>query len=287
MGARSDNIAGDSRMILRKPFLEMIHAGNRLSGVFARPQLMAAVGAVDAFARRFVGVAQPRRRGLRRRGRNPLLAPLALFAAAAVIAGVYIAYVLWPRWPDAPVAIGAPSLPIMVAGVTFNIEPAAIRAAVQRRPGVQERVDLDYLWPSLTAPDTAAKPSVGTPINPNQRLFVTIQSGDGTLPLMERVQDIYARYLVPAPTAGPDGLTLRGFRDGTPYQGEELVFESRAPTHFLARCTLHGVANSGTCLLERRIGAADMTFRFPRDWLTDWRSVAASIDRLIVRLHGN
>ena len=57
---------------------------------------------------------------------------------------------------------------------------------------------------------------------------------------MERVQTIYPRYLVAEPAAGPDGLTLRGFRDGTPYQGEELVFESKAPEHFLARCSLQG-----------------------------------------------
>ena len=223
----------------------------------------------------------------RRRAANPLTGPLLVGAAAAVLALGYVAYVLWPRWPDAPVALDAPSLPITIAGVTFNIEPAAIRMPVQRKPGTQERVDLDYLWPSLTPPDPARKPTVAAPANPNERLFVTIASSDTTLPLMQRVEDIYPRYLVPTPTAGPDGLTLRGFRDGTPYQGEELVFESDAPAHFLARCSLRGVVNSGECLLERRIGSADITVRFPRDWLGDWRQVAAGIDKLIARLHPN
>ena len=221
----------------------------------------------------------------RRRRANPLAGPLLLFTAAAAIAIAYIAYVLWPRWPDVAVELDAPSLPITIAGVTFNIEPAAIRMTVQRRPGTQPRVDLDYLWPSLLPPDPANRPTVGAPINPNERLFVTIASGDTTLPLMERVQNIYPRYLVAAPAAGPDGLTLRGFRDSTPYQGEELVFESQAPEHFLARCSLRGVVNSGSCLLERRIGNADITVRFPRDWLNDWRSVAGGIDTLIARLH--
>ena len=35
------------------------------------------------------------------------------------------------------------------------------------------------------------------------------------------------------------------------------------------------------CLHERRIGGADVTVRFPRAWLEDWRSVADGIDRLI------
>jgi hypothetical protein len=102
---------------------------------------------------------------------------------------------------------------------------------------------------------------------------------------MERVQTIYALYLVPEPKAGPEGLTLRGFRDDTPYKGEELAFESQAPEHFLARCSRKGVVNSGSCLLERRIGDADITIRFPRDWLGDWKSVAGGIDRLMARLH--
>jgi hypothetical protein len=156
---------------------------------------------------------------------------------------------------------------------------------VQRRPGAHERVDLSYNWPSLTPPDPAIRPTVGAPIDPNERLFVTIASGETTLPLIERVQTIYPSYLMAEPVAGPPGLTFRGFRSETPYQGEDLVFESNAPEHFLARCSHKGVTNSGTCLLERRIGNADVTLRFPRDWLDNWSDVASGIDRLIARLH--
>jgi hypothetical protein len=232
--------------------------------------------------------ARPARaRRKRRAGHNPLVAPLIVFAAVVIVAASYVAYVLWPRWPEAPVSLNAPSLPIVIAGTAFNIEPAAIRMPVQRRPGTQERVDLAYLWPSLLPADPAIKVHAGVPVDPNERLFVTIESGDGTLPLMERVQTIYPRYLVAEPTAGPPGLTLRGFRDGTPYQGEELVFESQAPEHFLARCSLKGVMSAGHCLLERRIGDADITIRFPRNWLMDWRILARGIDTLMARLHPN
>jgi hypothetical protein len=228
-----------------------------------------------------------RRAAQRRRhaGHNPITAPLLVFGAVVLLAALYVAYILWPRWPQGPVSLNAPSLPIVVSGVTFNVEPAAIRIGVQRRPGVQQRVDLSYLWPSLVPPDPAVKPTVGAPLDPNERVFVTLSSGDATLPLMERVQTIYPRYLVPQPVAGFPGLTYRGFRDDSPYQGEDLVFESNAPEHFLARCSRKGVTNSGICLLERRVGNADITFRFPRDWLPDWEKVANAVDRLVARLH--
>jgi hypothetical protein len=231
-------------------------------------------------------LAQQRRAQRKRKaGHNPLAGPLLLFGGAVVVAALYIAYALWPRWPDAPVALNAPSLPIVIAGVNFNIEPAAIRRAIQRRSGTEDRVDLAYLWPSLAPPDPAAKPTMGAPIDPNMRLFVTIASGESTLPIMDRVKEIYPRYLVAEPKAGPPGLTLRRFRDDTPYRGEELVFEQQTPEHFLARCSLKGAVNSGNCLLERRIGKADITFRFPRAWLKDWKSVAAGVDKLQARLH--
>lgn len=230
--------------------------------------------------------AKARRTGRRRpAGLSPLTAPFLVFAGVALCAVLYVAYVLWPRWPDAPVSLDAPSLPIVVAGTAFNIEPAAIRRSMQRRPGTQERVDLVYLWPSLTPPDPALKPRVDAPVNPNNRLFVTIQAGDGTLPLKERAQTIYPRYLAEKPAPAPPGLSARSFRDGTPYESEELVFEEKAPGHFLARCSRKGVGNSGTCLLERHIGDAELTFRFPRDWLSGWRGVVSGIDRLLKRLH--
>ena len=229
--------------------------------------------------------ARPATQRRRHAGHNPIMIPLLVFGAVVLLAALYVAYILWPRWPQGSVSLNAPSLPIVVSGVTFNVEPAAVRVAVQRRAGVQQRVDLSYLWPSLAPPDPAVKPTVGAPLDANERLFVTISSGDATLPLLDRVQTIYPRYLVPQPVAGFPGLTYRGFRDDSPYQGEDLVFESNAPEHFLARCSRKGVTNTGVCLLERRIGDADITFRFSRDWLPDWENVAKSIDRLVARLH--
>ena len=106
---------------------------------------------------------QPARRTVKRRrgtGRSQLLAPVMVFAAAVAFAVLYVAYVLWPRWPEAPVVLDVLSLPIVVSGTAFNVEPAAIRMRVQQRPGAHERVDLSYLWPRLVPPDPALKSTV-------------------------------------------------------------------------------------------------------------------------------
>jgi hypothetical protein len=146
------------------------------------------------------------RTGHRRGGRRLLLVPLVAFAAPALIAFVYIAYVLWPRWPGPPVGVDAPPLPIIVGGVAFNLPPAAIRVPVQRRPGVQERVDLAFLWPSLAPPEPDAKPSPPAPGAPgatpaatpaSERVFVTVSTAGDTLPPAERARERSIRATPP------------------------------------------------------------------------------------------
>lgn len=230
----------------------------------------------------------PRSSRARRRATNPLLLPVAVFGSLALIALTFIAYVLWPRWPGAAIAPDAPAFPITVAGVAFNVPPAAVRVAVQRRPGPHERVDLVFLWPSLEPPDLSAKPALPVqgalpaPAPTFERLFMTIANAGDTLPPAERVRTIYPRYSAADPAPGPAGLLVLGFRDGTPYQGEDLIYDQA--TGFLVRCTRDAGPTPGTCLYEKRIETADVVARFPRDWLTDWRSVAGNIDALIARL---
>lgn len=231
---------------------------------------------------RRIGRASREHRGAKR---NSMMAPLLVFFGGAALAVVYVAYILWPRWPSAPLALDAPTLPVTIADAVFNIPPAAIRVPVQRRPGTQERVDLAFLWPSLRPPDQSVKSESVMSSNMTDRLFVTLAISDGTLPPAERVKTIYPRYLDDRISSGPGGLALRPFRDGTPYQGEEILFDPRKTDGFFVRCTREGpAATPGTCLHDRRIGGADVTLRFPRVWLEDWPAVADGIERLLASL---
>jgi hypothetical protein len=231
--------------------------------------------------------AAPRAAPARSRAAPWSLASLALKLALtvgvlALVAGP-VAYILWPRWPD-PVALDAPALPITVGGMALNVPPAAIRIALQRRAGAQERIDLVYLWPSLEPPDPTAKPAPTDSPDFADRIFVTIAASDGTPPPADRLKTVYPRYIDGEPTPGPDGLRSQALRKDTPYQNEDLLYDPAAPERFLVRCTRNGGPAPGICLYERRIGNTNITVRFPRDWLADWRAVAGNIDRLIAGL---
>jgi hypothetical protein len=226
------------------------------------------------------------------------LAGAGVIALVTALAG-FISYVLWPTWPSAAVPLDAPSIPIVIADVLFEIPPAAIRTAVQRHPGAHERVDLAFVWPSLTPPEAESKTAPltsadknpveaipGAPLQrPSGRLFVSIAALGTGFPPAQRLRNIYPRYVEAEALAGVDGLAILPFRAGTPYQGEDLIYLAGQPEQFFARCTRTSRVVPGTCLHERAIANTDVTMRFPRDWLDDWRSVAAGFDRLLAQLH--
>ena len=240
--------------------------------------------------------AVSRRKKTRRGG--PLWPPLAVFALLIAGMASFVAYALWPTWPRALIPRNAPALPVTVAGVLFDVPPAAIRVAVQRQSGPHERLDLVFVWPSLAPPgpadETAAKPAAPSVLpdkntqampSTRDRLFVTIARLGAVLAPVERLRSIYPRYVEAQANAGPDGLAVLRFRAGTPYQGEDLIYAAKNPEQFFARCSRDGAAVPGICMQDRALGNAEITFRFPRDWLADWRKVAAGFDRLLTELH--
>jgi hypothetical protein len=225
-------------------------------------------------------------RGLHRSVRRSRPPALPMLTFALVLGAVcFVGYVLWPRWPSDAIAPGSPALPITIAGTAFNVPPAAMRVTVQRRSGAHERVDLAFLWPSLEAKDAnlLAPPPGGAAAAAKtiERVFVTIAAAGDTLGPAERINTIYPRYLSSEPVAGPDGLAVLAFREGSPYQGEDLVYDAVTPDRFVVRCSRSMRPTPGTCLWSRRIETADIIVRFPRDWLNDWHFVADNIERLI------
>ena len=210
-----------------------------------------------------------------------------IVAAAAITAGAIalVAYLLWPTWGSDP-SRGPSRLPVSVGATLFNVPTSAIRMKIQRHSGPQERVDLNFTFPSLEAPESPRHVSADTveeKVQPIDRIFLSIAAHHDMLAPDTRVRTIYPRYLEQVTTPVDDGLSMRAFRDGSPYANEDLFFASGPSLN--ARCTRDGVT-PGMCLSERRVDGADLTFRFPRSWLVQWRDVANAMDRLTVQLQG-
>jgi hypothetical protein len=213
------------------------------------------------------------------------LLPIVAGVGVGLAAIALVAYLLWPTWRTE--SVGDPGqLPVSVGATLFNVPTEAVRMKIQRHSGPQERIDLAFDYPSLTppaAPRHITADMVDEAIQPVDRIFLSIAAHHDALSPDTRVRTIYPRYLADNATQLENGLTMRTFRDGTPYAGEDLF---SAPSPLLnARC-MRDAATPGMCLSERRIGGADLTFRFPRSWLSQWRDVANAMDRLTMELRG-
>jgi len=212
--------------------------------------------------------------------------PIALAITTAAVAMSLVAYLLWPTWATGASSSIPDRLPISIGGTLFNVPTAAIRMKIQRHSGPQERIDLNFSFPSLTAPEAPKHVSADTideKASPIDRIFLSIAAHHDTLAPDMRVRTIYPRYLEQASSPGENGLISRAFREGTPYGGEDLLLSDKP--HFTARCT-RDAATPGMCLSEQRIDGADLTFRFPRSWLAQWRDVAAGMSQLALQMHG-
>jgi hypothetical protein len=212
------------------------------------------------------------------------LTPIVLASAVAFGAVALVAYLLWPTWALEGSSVPE-QLPVSIGGTLFNVPTAAIRMKVQRHSGAQERIDLSFTYPSLGPPEPQKHVSSSETLEeltqPADRIFLSIAAHHDTLAPDMRVRTIYPRYLEQASTPGQDGLTVRVFREGTPYAGEDLFF-ANTPA-LTARCS-RDAATPGMCLSEYRIDGADLIFRFPRSWLSQWQEVANAMDRLTVQL---
>jgi hypothetical protein len=219
-----------------------------------------------------------------RRSPRAHLVPIVAAGTVTVAAIALVAYLLWPTWGTDP-SSGPARLPVSVGGTLFNVPTAAVRMKIQRHSGPQERVDLSFEYPSLEAPEAPKHVSADTvedKVQPIDRIFLSISAHHDSLAPDMRVRTIYPHYLEQASMAD-DGLSVRAFRDGSPYGGEDF-FTASDPA-LTARCT-RDVTTPGMCLSERRVDGADLTFRFPRSWLSQWRNVAGAMERLTVQLHG-
>ena len=176
--------------------------------------------------------------------------PLLLGGVLAAGAVALVAYLLWPTWGAAELSDNPARLPVSIGGTLFNVPTRAVRMKIQRHSGPQERVDLGFVYPSLEPPEAPKHVSADTveaTAEPIDRIFLSIAAHHDALAPETLVRTIYPRYLEQASTPAQDGLTMRAFRDGTPYGNEDLFFAASPDLN--ARCTREA-DTPGMCLSD-------------------------------------
>lgn len=115
-----------------------------------------------------------------------------------------------------------------------------------------------------------------------RRLLVTLSPPDKVNEPATQLAT-YARFLTPTVWSNPGGLVVRGFRKGSPFEGDELYVSVPDGRGFAARCPLDNgaVALDELCRVTFRHRGMDVNIRFPRAVITDWELMIGGVRRTI------
>lgn len=196
-----------------------------------------------------------------------LISTLAAIAIAAALVGLRIAERSAPTNPrDA-----------MIGETRLSVPPALARFPVGRGGGVLERLDISVTFPAFTPAGDGAE--AGKDI-----VFITLTASDRTVDPADRPVTLYARFLEEEIVERPDGLAMRHFQPGSPYDFEDLYIAPPEGRAFAARCTRPKQPADGlpeTCLTDLRIGALDAQIRYAPELLPQWEPLIAGARKLI------
>lgn len=173
-----------------------------------------------------------------------------------------------------------------VGGQTVTVDRAMIRNNELREGGAVNRLDLAVTWPDL-------KPA-GVNIGEGGRDLVFIAIEDAAV--RKRSQDdmdpadrpvnLYARFLEQDTNTTGEGLVVRRFKNGTPYDGEELFVSSPDEREFSARCPVRkdDKGLEELCLWQIRVGGLEVHTRFARPALAQWTHLSNGVKALVQQL---
>ena len=126
------------------------------------------------------------------------------------------------------------------------------------------------------------KPSAADPMA--QTLFLTLIPAAGNISPAERTTRLYTRFLQPDGWSHPGGLIMRRFKNGSPYQKEDLYMAPPEGRRFAARCPQPRKTPDGLtdiCMAEFRLEGIDVRLRFAADLLSDWERLLQGTKGLI------
>lgn len=172
---------------------------------------------------------------------------------------------------------------LAIGAEQLTIPGNMLRGERTRRGGPVERADLALHWPNLAGysdalADAFRDDGANAPI-----VYATISTRDEPLDSTGRLDEVYSRFFVDKPLAGPNGLVGRRLTAESGYGGEIVYFMPSEPRPFVARCLAEATPEvPATCLRDINFGRGlSVLYRFNRDLLADWRQLDAGIQKLV------
>lgn len=178
---------------------------------------------------------------------------------------------------------------IDLGGLPLKVSRALILDPAQHGGGRLLRLDLavergsfePLPQPALTR-DGAAQP---------ERLHLVLTNPGLQAPPADQLQQLYARFLQPETHNTANGLVLRRFRPGTPYEDRELFigagqFGGGLGRLFIALCPKGGMRDIEPCTARLRHEGVDIELRFPVQALADWKRIGTEALRLVGAMRG-
>ena len=131
------------------------------------------------------------------------------------------------------------------------------------------RLRLD--WPSFGPAQPQSK----------KRLLITLSPPDKVNEPARQLAT-YARFLTPTVWSNPGGLVVRGFRKGSPYEGDEFYVSVPDGKGFAARCPIEPAAGlEEPCRITFQHRGMDVNIRFPRSIIADWALMLGGVRRTL------
>ncbi|HYA81075.1 MAG TPA: hypothetical protein VED87_09120 [Methylocystis sp.] len=180
--------------------------------------------------------------------------------------------------PDAPVeaAIGA---------AHFAYPRGFARDEGAAVGGLTERLDLMAEFPDFTPPrQKGSKAGQG---GQNGVVLIAVTPKDDSIDPKDRPQRLYARFLESGVWIGPEGLILRRFEQGSPYDLEELYIAPPDGRTFFARCLKPGETDAAArdfCLFLFREDDLDVELRFAPALLEHWEALTEGAHAFLARI---
>jgi hypothetical protein len=199
---------------------------------------------------------------------------IVLAAALATAGALYLSHDREPEEPALqPARIGSVSL--LVPQNLTGAEPDDTSRLVGM---VRLRLDWPSLGPAQTGPNA---------LHNRQRLLITLSPPDKVNEPQTQLS-VYARFLTPTVWSNPGGLVVRGFRKGSPYEGDELYVSVPDGRGFAARCPVDGARSAAPgpdldepCRVTFRHRGMDVNIRFPRAIIADWELMLGGVRRTV------